>query len=220
MDAGRSRSWRRARSRSAMMAVAVEGLVGDQPPKATPSMSGATPTVSKRWPGSRTKRTRLPSASVRARILVVMPPLERAYGLASESPFCALSVAMDLDDGGIDHGVLHIRLISSSLEKPYENIGLHPVAVALEDACSSCRRMAEDRARGSCSRDPQHRFDKAPVITAAAARVRRLAQTMRLHLRPLGVGQYKSFHPKLKSQLAIGGNPNSTALEGSGYGRT
>jgi hypothetical protein len=42
-----------------------------------PAMSGGTPTVSKRYPGSSTKRTRLPSASVRARILVVMPPLER-----------------------------------------------------------------------------------------------------------------------------------------------
>jgi hypothetical protein len=33
--------------------------------------------VSNRCPGSRTKRTRLPSASVSARILVLMPPLER-----------------------------------------------------------------------------------------------------------------------------------------------
>jgi hypothetical protein len=54
-----------------------------------------------------------------------------------------------------------------------------------------------------------HRFDKAPVITAAAARVRGFAQTMRLHLRPLGVGQYESFHPKLESQLAIRWNPES-----------
>src|ERR1700734_4075242 len=61
----------------------------------------------------------------------------------------------------------------------------------------------------SCPRDPQHRFDKAPVITAAAARVRRFAQTMRLHLRPLGVGQYESFHPKLESQPAIRWNPES-----------
>ena len=57
--------------------VAVEGLVGEHARKERPSISGATPTVSNRWPGNRTKRTRLPSASVRARILVVMPPLER-----------------------------------------------------------------------------------------------------------------------------------------------
>ena len=29
----------------------------------------------------------------------------------SASPFCALTVAMDFDDGGIDHGVFHIRLV-------------------------------------------------------------------------------------------------------------
>ena len=58
--------------------VAVEGLVGDQRRRTRrPRSAAATPTVSKRCPGSRTKRTRLPSASVRARILVVMPPLER-----------------------------------------------------------------------------------------------------------------------------------------------
>lgn len=58
--------------------VAVEGFVGDQSAEGEAWMSGSTPTVSKRWPGSRTKRTRLPSASVSAMILVVMPPLERA----------------------------------------------------------------------------------------------------------------------------------------------
>ena len=30
----------------------------------------------------------------------------------SASPFCALTVAMDFDDGGIDHGVFHIRLVA------------------------------------------------------------------------------------------------------------
>ena len=57
--------------------VAVESLVCDQRIEATPSMSGATPIVSKRCPGSNTKRTRLPSASVSARILVLRPPFER-----------------------------------------------------------------------------------------------------------------------------------------------
>jgi hypothetical protein len=56
--------------------VAVERLTINAS-KANPSMSGGTPTVSKRCPGRSTKRTRLPSASVSARILVVMPPFER-----------------------------------------------------------------------------------------------------------------------------------------------
>ena len=63
--------------RSAMMELLSKALSAMKPSKARPSMSGATPTVSKRWPDMRTKRTRLPSASVSARILVVMPPLEQ-----------------------------------------------------------------------------------------------------------------------------------------------
>ena len=41
------------------------------------AISGGTPMISQRWPGSSTKRTRLPRASVSATILVVIPPLER-----------------------------------------------------------------------------------------------------------------------------------------------
>jgi hypothetical protein len=34
-------------------------------------------------------------------------------------------------------------------------------------------------------------------------------EPMRLHLRPLGVRQHESFHPKLESQSSLGWNPNS-----------
>src|SRR5271156_1836959 len=57
--------------------VAVERLVGDQRVEGQSLDQRRHPTVSKRCPGRSTKRTRLPSASVRARILVVMPPFER-----------------------------------------------------------------------------------------------------------------------------------------------
>ena len=43
--------------------VAIEALSAISASKANPSMSGGTPTVSKRCPGRSTKRTRLPSAS-------------------------------------------------------------------------------------------------------------------------------------------------------------
>ena len=74
--------------------------------------------------------------------------------------------------------------------------------------------------RTACPNDPQHRFDKAPVVAPASAGVRRLAQTMRFHLRPLRVGQYKSFHPKLESQPAIRWNPESqqALVQDAAYG--
>ena len=52
---------------------------------------------------------------------------------ASQSPFLTLPVAVHLDDGGIHHGVFHVRLIRGGIEKPLENVGFHPVAIPLED---------------------------------------------------------------------------------------
>jgi hypothetical protein len=40
---------------------------------------------------------------------------------------------MRLDDGGLDHGERNVRIIRRGLEKSLENIGFHPVAIALED---------------------------------------------------------------------------------------
>src|SRR3546814_9916293 len=48
-----------------------------------------------------------------------------------------------------------------------------------------------------------------PVVASASPGVRRLAQTMRFHFRPLGVRQYESFHPKLESQTSHQWNPES-----------
>ncbi|HWT30299.1 MAG TPA: hypothetical protein VN240_04650 [Propylenella sp.] len=39
---------------------------------------------------------------------------------------------MDLDDGGVDHGELHVWLIRAGLEKPNEHIGFDPITVSLE----------------------------------------------------------------------------------------
>src|SRR5258706_11893178 len=53
-----------------------KALSAINPSKARSSINGVTPTVSKRCPGKSSKRTRLPSASVRARIFVVIPPFD------------------------------------------------------------------------------------------------------------------------------------------------
>jgi hypothetical protein len=47
---------------------------------------------------------------------------------------CALSVAVDLDDGGVDHGVFDVRIIRDGFEKPLENVGFDPVAETREHA--------------------------------------------------------------------------------------
>src|SRR5919205_3555884 len=72
--------------------ISVECLVPQQASQLTPSMSGATPTLSWRCPGSRTKRTRLPKASTNATILVVRPPRERPTALVSAPPLAPLAL--------------------------------------------------------------------------------------------------------------------------------
>src|SRR5258705_4739776 len=117
-----------------------------------------------------------------------------------ETPFCALSVAMDFDDRGVDHGVFHVWRVGAGLEKPGENIRFDPVAVALEKRVPVTEQRRKITPRASRPHDPKHRFHEAAIVASAAPGVRRLTQTIRLHLRPLGVCQYESFHPKLESQ--------------------
>src|SRR4029077_16157095 len=121
---------------------------------------------------------------------------------------------MDLDDGGVDHGVFHIRFFGACLKKPNENTGFDPVAVSREGTVP----LAEDRRkitpRAPRPHDPKHCLDKQPIVVPAPSRVLRLAQTVWFHLRPLGVRQYESFHSKLESQSSPMGNPEyQQALE-------
>ena len=90
-----------------------------------------------------------------------------------------------------------------------ENIRLDSVAVSLEDGVPIAEHGRQVTPWAARAHDPQHGFDKAPIIAAAPSGIRRLTQTMRLHLRPLGIGQYNSFHPKLESQSSAIGNPDS-----------
>src|SRR5580700_5585833 len=194
--------------RSAMMELLSKALSAMKPSKVRPSMSGATPTVSKRWPGRRTSgrdcraRRSAPEFWSSCRLWNGRWP-------GSETPFCALSVPMDLDDGGVDHGVFHVWRVGAGLEKPGENVRLDPVAVALENSVPIAEERWKITPRASRPHDPKDRFDEAAVVASAAPGVRRLTQTMRLHLRPLGVCQYESFHPKLESQPSLRRNPDS-----------
>jgi hypothetical protein len=42
-------------------------------------------------------------------------------------------VAVNLDDGGVDHGVFHVRVIRDRIENPFEDIALNPVAETRKD---------------------------------------------------------------------------------------
>jgi hypothetical protein len=118
-------------------------------------------------------------------------------------------MAMDLDNCCVDHSVLHVGLIGASFEKPNENIGFDPISVSLEDRIPTAEKGRKITPRAARTCDPQDCLNEAPVIASATARVRWFAQTMRFHLRPLGISQYESFHPKLESQTKLRRNPKS-----------
>jgi hypothetical protein len=106
-------------------------------------------------------------------------------------------VAVDLDDGGIDHGVFvfHVVIVGDGVEQPPPDIRLYPVAEAREDAVPVAERGRQIPPGTAGSGDPQHGLDKSSIVLAAAAGISRLAKTKRLHLRPLGVSQNESVHP-------------------------
>jgi hypothetical protein len=90
-----------------------------------------------------------------------------------------------------------------------KDIGPTPVAEAPKSCApvpEQSRKIAPRTARPS---DPQNSLDEQAVVTAAASGVGWLAQTMRFHLRPLGVSQYESIHPKLESHPSFIVNPHS-----------
>jgi hypothetical protein len=93
---------------------------------------------------------------------------------------------MDFDDGGIDHGVFHVRLVRTGLKQPDENIGFDPVAVALEDGVPVAEESRKITPWTSRPYDPKHRFDEAAVVAAAAPRVRRLAENNEAPSSPIG----------------------------------
>src|SRR3954453_4341265 len=189
--------------RFAMISLLSNAVSPISAPKASPSMSGGTPTVSKRCPGKSTMRTRLPSASVSARILVVRPPLDRPMAWrrpGAKSPFCALSVTMDLDDGGVDQGVFQVGLVRDGVEQPLPDARLHPIAEAREDAVPVAKQGRQITPGTAGMHNPQHRLDKQAIVLAAASGIARLAQTTWFHLRPLGVRQHKAVHPRREAQ--------------------
>src|SRR5829696_6533859 len=150
-------------SSSALIQSTSNALSPSSAPKATPPISGGTPTVSCRWPGSSTKRTKLPSASARATILVVRPPRERAMAWSCVPP-CAARLVVGGDDGAVDQSIFEVRLAGQAGEDALEHPALHPAAEALEDAvplAEPARQVAPGHPR---PHPPQHRFEKQPVV--------------------------------------------------------
>lgn len=115
-------------------------------------------------------------------------------GLAPESPFCALAVPVNFDDGCTGHGVFHLWLIRTGIEKPNKNIGFYPIPVAFEDRIQLAEMWRQVPPWSTSARDPKYRLDEETIVIAAAPRVRRLPETMRAPSLPIGRPSTQS-HP-------------------------
>ena len=123
-------------------------------------------------------------------------------------PFCAPTVSVDLDDGGIHHGVFHVWFIREGIEYAFENVGFTPVAKPAECRAPVAKRGGQVTPWAARAHNPKHGFNEQPVVSAAATGIHRLSQTMRFYLRPLGVCQYKTIHPKRESHSRRFVNPH------------
>src|SRR5215210_4902671 len=180
-------------SRSALIQSTSNALSPSRALKSKPSISGGTPTVSCRWPGSGTKRTKSPSASARATILVVRPRRASARWPGPGSPPFAARLVVGGDDGAVDQGVLEVRLAGQAGEDALEHAALHPPAEALEHAvpfAEPARQVAPGNPR---PHPPQHRFEEQPVVLPRRAGIGRLARQQRRHLLPSRVVHHEAI---------------------------
>jgi hypothetical protein len=82
-----------------------------------------------------------------------------------------------------------------------ENFSFDPVAVALERSVPLAKMPRQIAPRAVCAGNPQDRLKELAVVIARPTRITGLAKSMRLHLHPLGIGQYASVHGKLLSEF-------------------
>ncbi len=111
-------------------------------------------------------------------------------------------MAVDLDDAGIDHCVFEVRLIRASFEELCKHIGTMQIAELTECRAPVPKMLGQITTRRAYAYDPKNSLNEKPFITAATSEIDWLAQTIRLHLRPMGVSQNKTVHQKLESHQA------------------
>jgi hypothetical protein len=99
--------------------------------KSNPSINPSTPRQSWRWPGNRTKRTKLPNASTKATILVLRPPRNDRW--PGGPFFCSRAMLVDAHDGTLDKHILEVGVFGQDLEYLLEDALFGPSSEALED---------------------------------------------------------------------------------------
>jgi hypothetical protein len=98
-------------------------------------------------------------------------------------------VPVHLDDCAVDQGVFEIGVLRQRFENPFEGTVERPSAEALPNREPLAERLWQIAPRRTGTHDPQHRFDKQPVVLPGPARVALLAGHQRRDAFPLPIGQ-------------------------------
>ena len=84
-------------------------------------------------------------------------------------------MAVNLDDGGVGDGVFHVRVTRYGVENLLENTGFDPIAITRENCIPMAKLSREIPLGAARPGNPEHCFQKYPIVAARAAGVRRLA---------------------------------------------
>src|SRR5262245_57958558 len=158
------------------------------------------------------KRSGLPSASTAALILVLGPPRERPIASSSAPLFCARSMLMCADDGGVDDEMFAVRTFTQLIEDTLPNALLRPSSKALELAVPVAEIVGQVTPGRACSVDPQNGFNEAAIVLAAPTLVACLARTQLLDARPLRVRQIPPNQARLPPVASLNHNCESMGI--------
>jgi hypothetical protein len=194
--------------------IAVKGLIGDEALKGDTVDKRSNPHGIETMAGQQNKADEIAQCVGQRQNFSRHAAFGTADSLALRPPFAPCPWRWTLTIVASTMAYSMSGVSGAGLEKPGENVRFDPVAVALENSVPVAKERRKIAPRASRPHNPKNRFDEAAVVASAAPGVRWLTQTMRLHLRPLGVRQHESFHPKLESQPSFRWNPDSQqALE-------
>jgi hypothetical protein len=76
---------------------------------------------------------------------------------------------MNLHDGGINHGVSHVRFLRQGIKNPLENIGFAPIAKPPECGAPVAEHGWQIAPRTARPNTPKNRLNKQPIGPAAAS---------------------------------------------------
>jgi hypothetical protein len=102
---------------------------------------------------------------------------------------------MGAHDGAVDEHLFEVGILGQAGEDPMPDACARPPRKALIDTIPRTEFGGQVAPRRPYTRDPQHRFNKQPIVARRAARIAQLARQQRLDPLKLIITQPHTRHP-------------------------